>query len=262
MIAITGLHAHRVNLLQNDFAAGLPSPFAFLGLIANISGRTGAERWDFGVLPIIHSIAHSPGRTKGHIIQDGKGTFKTKEIPEDLRGSVSFSLLVDLPDGCEQSLASGIAKARLAGGAIFPEHKSAIRVLNVPNDGTSLSVFKRGRLVAPLPKMPTIRGYDGEFEPYFNAIKPDPQDDDTPPGWRVPLAVGYHLLETPKDSTQRVGTRDPSLPHAFAEPIGGVGHLVSPKSASMRALGHQDLAALMWRYTTSASRITAHPFYQ
>ncbi|MCI4662388.1 MAG: hypothetical protein MRY63_11295 [Neomegalonema sp.] len=91
------LRASRVNLLMNDFAAGLPSPLAFLGLAAAMAPELGAERWSIGVLPILHHVDVSEGRTKAEAAPK-KGRFAPVEIVEDLTGSISVSVLFDIPD--------------------------------------------------------------------------------------------------------------------------------------------------------------------
>ena len=93
------LKASRVNLLMNDFAAGLPSPLAFLGLGAAIAPALGAPRWSVGVLPILHSVDVFEGRTKAEAAPARKsGVFAPIEIPEDLIGAVSVSLFLDVPE--------------------------------------------------------------------------------------------------------------------------------------------------------------------
>jgi hypothetical protein len=58
------LKASRVNLLMNDFAAGLPSPLAFLGLGEAIGRSLGAENWTVAVIPVLHRVDVAEGRTR------------------------------------------------------------------------------------------------------------------------------------------------------------------------------------------------------
>lgn len=64
LFAIKNMKASRVNLLMNDFAAGLPSPLAFIGLGDAIARRLGLNPWSARTLPILHRVDVSQGRTK------------------------------------------------------------------------------------------------------------------------------------------------------------------------------------------------------
>src|ERR1700757_2700855 len=92
---VTDLAASRVNLLMNDYASGLPSPLAFLGLGAAIAPELGAERWSVGVLPVLHEVAVSSGRTKPEMTP-ASGRFSPIEIVEDMIGTVRFSMVLDV----------------------------------------------------------------------------------------------------------------------------------------------------------------------
>ena len=118
LFLVKDLEASRVNLLMNDFAAGLPSPLAFLGLAAAIAPSLGAPRWGIGVLPILHAVHVSQGRTKAELAAKA-GVYAPIEIPEDLIGSVRVSLLLDVP-GCsdEHLVADALLGRRIAGGVI------------------------------------------------------------------------------------------------------------------------------------------------
>ena len=71
---VSALSAARVNLLMNDYASGLPSPMAFLGLGAAIAPELGADRWSVRVIPVLHSVVISSGRTKPEMVPGKKPT--------------------------------------------------------------------------------------------------------------------------------------------------------------------------------------------
>lgn len=266
MILLTGMSAGRVNLLQNDFAAGLPSPFAFLGLMASLAPALGVPRWQIGVLPIIHHLSISDGRTKGGQERDSSRV-KSLEIVEDMRGSVSFSLLVDPGRQVDDELLGElVGRSRLAGGHIFSGRGGRdIRSVPVTPDGSAMNRIARGRVIAPIEGLPTARGHGMDLSCLADALYP--LDRSAAPGWRVPVAAGYALLEDPSAVRPRRGVRDATLPHVFAEPIAGVAELISPRNARLTTLTADGLRRLMWRYSTAPAAaghcglVAAHPFY-
>lgn len=94
--AIRNLCASRVNLQMNDYVAGLPSPMAFLGLAESIGRDLGVDHWQAKILPILHSVHVSEGRTKPEMEPKG-GVFTPIETMEDMVGTVDVSLILDLP---------------------------------------------------------------------------------------------------------------------------------------------------------------------
>ncbi len=151
MFLVKNLRASRVNLLMNDFAAGLPSPLAFLGLAAAIAPALGkarwerrppaTRRWEIGVLPILHRVDVSEGRTKAELSNDA-GAFTPVEIPEDLTGSVTVSVLLDIPDCIDEHLiGQALLGRRMAGG---PIHNAEITAAAVTADGTAFRGVDRG----------------------------------------------------------------------------------------------------------------------
>lgn len=265
MILVQNMTASRVNFLQNDFAAGLPSPFAFLGLLASIAPRLGVPRWQMGVLPILHSLSVSPGRTRGNQIPKGN-RITVLEISEDHRGTVVFSLLVDPgQDIDEREMAEAISTCRLAGGMIFPASKRGITASHVPRDGSAFRRSARGRVILPMSGQPILSGHSEEIMSYADALFPE--DRTALPGWRVPVAAGYLLLEDPQHPAERRNLRDPDIPHVFAEPVAGIAELVSPRNPRLTGMGREELTAAMWRYNTapatgtSFGRVAAHSFY-
>lgn len=260
MFLIGPFAASRVNVLQNDFAAGLPAPTAFVGLAASVAPAVGAPRWGVGVLPLIHEISVSPGQTRGQMSKDVAG-IKVLDIPADMTGTVRFSLIVDLPAGKAGQIMTAVSTARLAGGLIFPCDDAKMVEIQ---DGASLRRIAPGRLILPLAGLPVARR-TGDVEAWLAAVFPSPVTDDAgdkvPTGWRVPLAVGFGLLEDPATAPRRGATRSDAVPHVFAEPIAGVGELASHKSARVRGMSVEDLRALCWKYHTRGDVVAAHRAY-
>lgn len=257
MLIIQGLRASRVNLLQNDFAAGLPSPMAFLGLMASMAPRLGVDRWSIGVLPIIHALQISEGRTRGQIAKEGSG-IKVLDIPADLLGTVRFSLIVDLDESFSDAILDEVVKARLAGGVIFEDGAATARSVSA---GRDLARSAPGRIIAPAGGFPVARTAR-DVAGYVDALFPFPDSDEGRTGWNVPVAVGYRLMGRPDEEEPRAGVRDPSVPHVFAEPLGGIGQLISHKGAAAASLDKGGLSALCWRYVKDAPYVLAHPVYR
>ena len=64
LFAMRNLRASRVNLLMNDFAAGLPSPLSFLGLADALARDLELPPWSARTLPVLHRVEVSKGRTR------------------------------------------------------------------------------------------------------------------------------------------------------------------------------------------------------
>lgn len=259
MFIAHNLQASRVNLLMNDFAAGLPSPLAFLGLGAAMAPELGAGRWAVRVLPVLHEVQVSEGRTKPEMIPKN-GRFSPIEMAEDLVGTVRVSLVLDIP-GCsdEYQVSDALAGRRIAGGVI---HNDRIQIERVASDGGAFARLGRG--FAMIRPANTELGHvaTGRIEDLAKiASLLYPAERQPGAGWFVPVAVGHRLLEDPSTVPRRANTRDPNIPHVFTEPAVGIAELVSIRNRRMTDLDEDGLADCLWTWTAEGDWITGHPFY-
>ena len=257
------LRASRVNLLMNDFAAGLPSPLAFLGLSAVIAPNLGAERWSVAVLPVLHEVHASEGRTKPEMVpktKDGVRKFMPIETAEDMVGSVRISLLLDVPGTAnEHDLRELLRGRRIAGGAIENE---TIAVEAVTPDGYAFGKLPRGYAMVPCAPPRSALVASGDIDDLSRiADELFPAEREPGRGWLVPVAVGHRLLEDPETATKRTGTRDPDIPHVFTEPAVGIAELVSVRNSRLSGLDGEGLQALLWRWHAESDWIVGHPNY-
>lgn len=255
------LEVSRVNLLMNDFAAGLPSPLAFLGLGEAIGRSLGVETWTVAVLPVLHRVHVSEGRTKAEASPSRKsGVFAPIEIAEDLLGSVTVSLLLDIPQvSDEHQVCDALLGRRIAGG---PIHNRAITVHRATADGSAFNDISRGYalIAATAPKSHAISaGSISELQAFASELYPAGREPGT--GWFVPVAVGHHLLERPDSAPRRTNTRDPDVPHVFAEPVIGIAELVSVRSRCLKETSAKGLPDLFWRWKAEGDWIVGHPNY-
>ncbi|WP_313137808.1 type I-F CRISPR-associated protein Csy2 [Paracoccus jeotgali] len=257
--AVCNLRASRVNLLMNDYVAGLPSPTAFLGLAESIGRDLGVEPWAAQVLPILHAVHISEGRTKPEMESKG-GAFTPIEIIEDLVGTIDASIILDLP-GCEDAdaLRSRILCKRIAGGTIANRH---IRVEVVAKDGGCLNGLRRGyAMVRPdqcerrLISSGDLAQMERIAQILFPAI-PEPGR-----GRIIPVAVGHRLLEDPDRVSKRIRARSPDMPHVFVEPCVGIAELISVRNARLTDLDDDGMADRFWRWSSEGNYILAHPAY-
>lgn len=251
--------ASRVNLLMNDYASGLPSPLAFLGLGAAIAPAIGAERWSVGVLPVIHDIAIASGRTKPEMVP-ASGRFSPLETVEDMVGTVRFSIILDVR-GCDDETAvrEALVGRRLAGGT-FQGPKPD--VTTVAGHGASLSLVPRGwALIRPDdPKRHAVsRGDAYSLSAVAEILFPTERGLGF--GWPVPVAVGHYLLEDPVSVPERRGTRDRNIPHIFTEPILGIGELVSVRNKQLTETTEETFDDLFWRWHAEGSWVLGHRSY-
>jgi hypothetical protein len=255
------IQAARVNLLMNDYAAGLPSPLSFIGLADAIVRDLGLTPWSGRVMPILHRVTPSDGRTKPEM-ENKSGSFSPIETMEDMVGSVDLSLLLDIPE-CDSAtdLADALMRRRIAGGII---QNDRIKVDVSPPDGSAFKGLRRGyALLPPDPGRPETckvsAGDDESFTTVLDTLFPDERKPGS--GWFVPVAAGYHLLEGPDEAPRRIRRRDPDIPHVFAEPILGLAELVSVRNSRLTGLAEANLAPLFWSWTVEGDHLFGHPSY-
>ena len=261
MIFVAGnIHAERVNLLMNDYSAGLPSPLAMLGLADAVMRDLGLTPWTAGVVPVLHHVNISMGRTRSEMVNKS-GVFRQVEIPEDMIGSVRLSLILDLP-GCddESALADCLMRRRIAGGMI---QNRKINVRKIAGNGTVFDLLRRGHvMIAPQQASHCMiaNGSREGFDRILELLFPDCLD--ALPNYWIPAAVGYRLLENPDDVPDRTCRQNPDLPHVFAEPLLGLAELVSDRNWRMTTLSEEDFSSLFWRWHVERDFILGHQAYQ
>lgn len=268
MFVVRNLRASRVNLLMNDFAAGLPSPLAFLGLGAAIAPDLGAGRWTVGVLPVLHEVHVSEGRTKPEMEPrklKGEKTlqFRPIETVEDLVGTVRVSLLLDVPGFTDEHLLQRALRGRrIAGGVIETRENQQIDVVSVTPNGDAFRRLDRGyAMIRPdAPEFAHVAtGAVEDLAALARLLYHERREPGAP--WLVPVAVGHRLLEDPAMVPPRENTRDPSVPHVFTEPVVGVAELISVRDRRLTGLDEAGLRERFWRWTTEGDWITGHPFH-
>ncbi|MEI4471076.1 type I-F CRISPR-associated protein Csy2 [Frigidibacter sp. MR17.24] len=257
--AVHMLRASRVNLLMNDYTAGLPSPLAFLGLAEAIGRDLGVADWQARVLPILHAVHISDGRTKPEM-QPKSGIFTPIETVEDMVGTVKVSLLLDLP-GMENAdrLRDAILRRRIAGGTIANRD---VRVEPVAPDGSALPGLSRGyAMVRPdQPERRLISSGDmRQMERIARILFPATREPGR--GWIVPVAVGHRLLEDPGSVPKRIRTRTPEVPHVFVEPCVGIAELISVRNPRLSGLAEDAMTDRLWSWHAEGDHILGHPAY-
>lgn len=257
--AIHNLQASRVNLQMNDYVAGLPSPMAFLGLVESIGRDLGVDPWAARVLPILHSVHVSEGRTKPEM-EPKSGAFTPIEIMEDLIGTVDVSLILDLP-GCDdaEAVQARILCKRIAGGTIANRD---VRVDIVARDGSCLRGMPRGyAMLRPDQQDRRIisSGDLQQMERIARLVFPEIREPGR--GWIIPVAVGHHLLEDPDTVPKRLRTRSADIPHVFVEPCVGIAELVSVRNARLTGLDDDGMADRFWQWSAKGQHVLGHPAY-
>lgn len=261
MFAVKNISASRVNLIQNDFVSGLPSPLSFLGLADTLVRQLDLAPWSAGALPIMHRVDVSKGRTKPEM-EPKAGTFSPIETMEDLIGTVEVSILIDLP-GCERKddVKRVMSGCRIAGGLI---QNDRIEVDDVTPDGSAFQGLRRGyamvRPDADRPERCQISTGDKES---LSAIAHTvfPAEREPGHGWIVPVAAGYRLLEDPESVPRRIRTRDPGVPHVFAEPVLGIAELISVRNKRLVDLTEEGLRERLWSWKAQGDLVLGHLTY-
>lgn len=257
--AVKNLRASRVNLLMNDFAAGLPSPLSFLGLADLLVRRMGLTPWSARVLPVLHRVQVSEGRTKPEM-ENKSGLFSPIETMEDLIGTVDASMLLYLP-GCdsETALKQALIGTRVAGGLIQNEDYVVDRVTP---DGSAFRSLRRGYAMIR-PEHPERLQITTGDEIGLHAIAKTlfPTERLPGSGWIIPVSAGYRLIEDPGTAPKRIRTRSNDVPHVFAEPVLGVAELISVRNSRLKELDGERLEALLWSWEARGDFVLGHPDY-
>lgn len=261
MIVAKNIVASRVNLIQNDYASGLPSPLSFLGLADTLVRQLGLESWSARALPILHHVEVSKGRTKPEM-EPKAGAFTPIETMEDLVGTVEVSVLIDLP-GCERvsDVKRVMAGCRIAGGLI---QNDKIEIEAVTADGSAFRGLRRGyAMLRPDADRPERRQISTGDEESLSEIAHTvfPTEREPGHGWIVPVAAGYRLLEDPETAPKRIRTRDQNIPHVFAEPVLGIAELVSVRSGRLTDLTEEGLRERLWSWDARGDFVLGHPAY-
>ena len=258
------IRAARVNLLMNDYAAGLPSPLSFIGLADAIARDLGLPPWSGRVIPVLHHVSVSDGRTKPEMEINKKhsGAFMPIETMEDMVGTVDISLLLDIPN-CESAsdIAKALTRRRVAGGII---QNDRIAVDVVAADGAAFRDLKRGyAMLAPDPdiveRCVTSNGDRSSFDQILKTLFPDERLPGS--GWFIPVSAGYRLLEDPEQAPPRIRRRDPTVPHVFAEPLLGMAELVSIRNRRLTNLTEENFPSLFWSWHVEGALVLGHPAY-
>jgi hypothetical protein len=258
--AIRNLNASRVNLLMNDYTAGLPSPMAFLGLAEAVGRSLGIEPWSARVLPILHAVHASQGRTKPEMIAKS-GVFGPSEIVEDMHGIVDVSLLIDLPGVSSASAVEQAMHGKTIAGGVVANAK--IDVAAVAADGEAFRGFRRGyAMLRPdaAERRIIASGELREIERIAKIIFPAEREPGR--GWIVPVAVGHRLLEDPASVPKRSRTRRGDIPHVFVEPCLGIAELISVRNARLVEADENLTSDRLWAWSAEGDFVLGHPAYQ
>ncbi|MBS0981356.1 type I-F CRISPR-associated protein Csy2 [Acetobacter thailandicus] len=259
LFVLRDIRASRVNLMMNDYAAGLPSPLSFLGLGDLLARRLKLKPWSASVLPVLHAVHASEGRTKPEM-ENKSNIFSPIEIMEDMVGSVTVSVLINLP-GCESenALARVLTGCRIAGGII---QNDAVKVQALTPDGSAFRGLRRGyAMLAPeQTKRQVISKGDNDSLANIASLL-FPVERPAGFGWIVPAAVGYHLLEEPNLAPRRTHTRSKDVPHVFAEPLLGIAELVSVRNRRLTELSPEEFVSTFWHWDARGDMILGHSAY-
>lgn len=259
IFAIKNIKVARANLLMNDFCAGLPSPLALLGFGNAIARRLELTHWSVGVIPVIHRVSASSGRTKPEMQYKGSA-FSPVETVEDFTGYISISMLLDIPEfESAADLRDLIPLLRICGGIIQNE---TIDVTDVTSDGSAFRGFHRGfAMVRPSEDRAkiTTTGATEELRSFARELFPAERQPGS--GWHVPSAVGYRLIEDPQTVPMRSKTRSKTVPHVFAEPMLGIAELISVRNPRLTSLLNDDLTPLFWRWHADGTHVVGHPSF-
>jgi CRISPR type I-F-associated protein Csy2 len=248
------MYVERANFSGNWHVSGFPAMTAFDGFLHKLQRDIQVIDDGFYVnkwAVIVEKSDMESGKKRfscANVLVDGDNVFNPSIVDERM-GCLDVTLIVEIVSNFLPSewnvkrkdprVKSIFSSMRFAGGTttIYTEpysEKYPGRVIEFYDRfiDSIKKVNRRAFLIED--KTSKITSYSREGESKIetlarlfrrpNKILTDAQisllDQDVPEGLYVPLAVGYRLLETP---TIKPGARDLETPHAYAEPIIGLG---------------------------------------
>jgi hypothetical protein len=252
--------AYDANLAPGDFVAGVPSPFAALGLAGAIARKAKLDGWAIAAIPVIHKIELSPGRLRA-APEAKSNKLKSIEVVETVTGQIEFSLLLEFPDYVSSSVVTKYMKAaRFSGGSCFPLGTRALGDCVREIEGDDLPRALRGiprgyAITPPLPERENcaIISY-GDRDSLENVISTAfPGNKKKGSGMLIPCPVGYRLCEDPHTAEVRKGGRDQSTPHVFVDQALGVAELISIRNRAHFSTTENAFKTLSWRWAQDDS---------
>lgn len=251
MILLSDITANRVNVVQNDFVAGCPGPLTFLGFVGAIAKDMGVSPWAFRVMPILHDVQVSAGRTKPEF-RVKSGDYAPDEITEAITAQVRFSVLIDTGDDRDESGFAPLLNNRKFGGGLAWGGKA----IDCVDEGRALYRAKRGYAMVPATEAPVTAGEEGGFSDLAAFLY------ERSHSFRVaPASVGYRHIGKIAAPGVRAGVRSPDYPHTFSEPLTSAVQFVSVRNPEMTGLGSEDLISRMFTWSYDAAHACAHPAY-
>lgn len=236
-IIIKNLHADDVNFEQNFSVIGnFPAITSFLGFVHAIFRKINGLN-DIAVCPVLHNLEMYKGIEK-HIpdldkIKTGSGA----SLVPSIKGSVDFSLIIEVNSSQytrKESIIDDVQKAiiglTLSGGVIkFNDHieESIIYAIN-SNFEKYVSTIPTGKIVSDATE---LLFYPNSLEDKMDelidivSIKKDEDGNILPnkyEGYLLPIAIGYASLENITKREGRNGVND----HCYVESVIGLGEIL------------------------------------
>ena len=252
--------AYDANLAPGDFVAGVPSPFAALGLAGAIARKARIDGWSVASIPVIHKIELSPGRLRA-APEVRSGKLKSIEVVETVTGQIEFSLLLEFPGYVSKSVVTKYMKgARFSGGSCFPLGTRAlgdcVREIEGDDLPRALRGIPRGYVLTPPSAERTqcgliSYGERDSLEAVISAVFPGDRKKGS--GMLIPCPVGYRLCEDPHTAEVRKGGRDQSTPHVFADQALGIAELISIRNRTHFSSTKNAFEHFAWRWAQDDS---------
>lgn len=262
---ITGMSAGLVNVVQNNYCAGIPSPTAFIGFASALFEKIGLDQKEAKVIPVLHMCQVSTGRTLGQQIPASKDDVKSQDMHTDMPANIRFSVLIqtDASD-IESDLKKVVPAMRFGGKPIFGD----IEAKRVERDGRAMRSLERGYAIVP-PINEVNRGVASfgdeaswkQVSQFLMKERATADGDQVPNvGWRVPVAIGYEYIKGFRITNKSL-LRDPNKPHSFASPGVGIAELVSVKNHTLSEMTAEEIDDLFLQWSFNSDKVVIHNSY-
>lgn len=265
IVSIKNIKVYNVNMSSSDYITDAVQPSAYLGFASaiksNIAKHLDTEitsLFNVSVLPIVHSQQTSVNKITHEHVKSDKGRVKNAELAEEALGTLHFSIIIDFGEYLDAENITLLIKrnlpTRLAGGVVSSMSLSGdfedIEVEELTTvDAAVLKKVQQGYVFSEATKQESVSVFDGNIDDFVDII--DTLSFRTPApraGWLIPIQIGYKVLNNIDEAKPKIGSRDITQKHVFAETVISICELVSTRNSALRNADAETISKYFLSY--------------
>ena len=267
IVSIKNIKVYNVNMSSSDYITDAVQPSAYLGFASAIKSNIAkhldteiASLFNVSVLPIVHSQQTSVNKITHEHVKDDKnvGRAKNAELAEEALGTLHFSIIIDFGEYLDAENITLLIKrnlpTRFAGGVVSSMSLSGdfedIEVEELTTvDASVLKKVQQGYVFSEATRQESVTVFDGNIDDFVGII--DTLSFRTPAhraGWLIPIQIGYKVLSNIDEAKPKLGSRDITKKHVFAEPVISICELVSTRNSALRNADAETISKYFLSY--------------